>query len=263
MLKTLFKILLGLVVVLAAIVGYLYIDLRAVAPETTYELPPPLAVSADQRPVLIFGATRNTGLELAKLLRARGDSVTAAVRESSDRSKLEALGVDFVVADALDAEAVQTAAASKDFRAVFSSMSCSTCDPPVDSVGNINVTKGAKAAGIPRVILISTIGAGDSYDAANILSRELFLKEILPRKTEAENHLMASGVDYTIVRPGGLVPAPPTGRGYLSEDRKAFGFLTRGDLARMLVSVLDDPGTRNRVFAAADPEIMSPFEMGE
>ena len=150
--------------------------------------------------------SRNTGLELASLLRARGDAVTAAVRETSDRTALEALGVDFVVADALDADAVRTAVASKEFRAVFSSMSCAQCDPPVDALGNINVTEGAKAAGVPRVILISTIGAGDSYEAANLLSRT-FLKKILPLKTEAENHLMASGMDYTIIRPGGLAPA--------------------------------------------------------
>jgi uncharacterized protein YbjT (DUF2867 family) len=262
MLKIIFKVLLGLVVILAGLVGYLYMDLRANLPESTYDLPPPLAVSQDQRPVLIFGATRNTGLELARLLRARGDSVTAAVRASSDRSALESLGVNFVVADALDADAVRAAVASDDFRAVFSSMSCAQCDPPVDAVGNINVTEGAKAAGVPRVILISTIGAGDSYESANLLSRQ-FLKKILPLKTEAENHLKASGLDYTIVRPGGLVPAPGTGRGYLSEDRKAFGFLSREDLARMLVAVLDDPGTINKTFAAADPEIMTPFETGE
>ena len=61
MLKTLFKILLGLVAVLAGIVLYLFLDLRAVAPESTYDLPPVAAASPDPRPVLIFGATRNTG----------------------------------------------------------------------------------------------------------------------------------------------------------------------------------------------------------
>ena len=242
--------------------GYLLFDVRAKLPETTYDLPPPLAVSADPRPVLVFGATGQTGLELIRLLRARGDAVTAAVRASSDRTELEALGVDFVVADALDAEAVHAAAASDDFRAIVSALFCSQCTPSVDDVGNINVEDGAKATGIPRMVLVSTIGAGDSYESANLISRYI-LREMVSGKTAAENHLLESGQDYTIIRPGGLLLGAPTGRGYLSEDRKAFGFIKRSDLARLLVAALDDPGTLNKVFAAADPEITLPWGVEE
>ena len=262
MLKTILKVLLSLVLIVVALVGYLLFDVRARLPDTTYDLPSPLAVSADPRPVLVFGATGQTGLELIRLLRARGDAVTAAVRASSDRSELEALGVDFVVADALDAEAVRVAAASDDFRAVVSAMFCAQCTPSVDDVGNINVADGAKAAGIPRTLLVSTIGAGDSYESANLISRYI-LREILPRKTAAENHLLESGQGYTIVRPGGLLLGAPTGRGYVSEDRKAFGFIKRSDLARLLVAALDDPGTLNKVLAAADPEITMPWGVEE
>ena len=52
--------------------------------------------------VLMFGATRNTGLETAKLLVGRGDAVTAFVRQTSDVAALEELGVSLVLGDALD-----------------------------------------------------------------------------------------------------------------------------------------------------------------
>ena len=259
MLKTLFKIVLGLVVVLAGLVLYLYIDLQAVVPESTYDLPPVAATAPDTRPVLIFGATRNTGLKVAQILRDRGETVTAAVRETSDRSGLEALGVDIVVADAMDPPSIAEAMASGEFRAVISTVGCISCEPPPDGIGNANIVDGAKGAGIPRMILITTIGSGDSYESANILSR-MFLSKVLPLKTQAEDHLKASGVDYTIIRPGGLVPKPGSGRGFLSEDRKAFGFISRDDLARLIVQALDDPGTVNKTFAAADPKIMTPWD---
>ncbi|MBT6962071.1 MAG: hypothetical protein HOA00_13080, partial [Rhodospirillaceae bacterium] len=41
--------------------------------------------------VLIFGATRNTGLEIAKILVARGEPVTAFVRPTSNLENLESL----------------------------------------------------------------------------------------------------------------------------------------------------------------------------
>ena len=53
--------------------------------------------------VLIFGATRNTGLEIAKILVGRGEAVTAFVRPTSNLENLEPLDVDYFVGDALSA----------------------------------------------------------------------------------------------------------------------------------------------------------------
>ncbi len=71
---------------------------------------------ASPQSILIFGATRGTGLELARLLTARGDSVTAFVRPTSDRSGLEPLGVEFIVGDALVAEEVKAAFAESSYQ---------------------------------------------------------------------------------------------------------------------------------------------------
>ena len=210
--------------------------------------------------VLIFGASRNTGLHVARLLTERGDTVTAFVRPTSDRSGLEPLGVRFVVGDALSADEVQAAFASARYSAVVTTLGCFRCDPPPDYLGNKNVFDAAKAAGVPRVIMISSIGAGDSADAPPWLSK-WFLKDILVLKTQAEDHLTDLNLDYTILRPGGLKNAEATGNGLLSEDRDTMGIITRADLAGLIVQCLDDPETAGRVYAAVDTELTWPWDM--
>ncbi|MDP6694878.1 MAG: NAD(P)H-binding protein, partial [Gammaproteobacteria bacterium] len=100
-------------------------------------------------------------------------------------------------------------------------------------------------------------------DAAPLPSR-IVLSKILPLKTQAEDHLKASGLDYTIIRPGGLpYTTNSTGRGLLSEDRNTMGFILRADLARLIVGVLHDDRTIGKTFAAVDPELTYPGDTGE
>lgn len=263
MFKTLLKIIFALVGIAVALIGALaltmYLSLQAKPPSTYFELqasPPPPGAP----PVLIFGATRGTGLEVARLLRARGEDFVAFVRPTSNRTELEKLNAAFVVGDAVNMDEVQAAVSSQPFRAIVSTIGCLTCEPPPDFIGNRNIVDAAVEAGVPRMILVTSLGAGDSRDAAPLMSR-LFLRKILPLKEQAEEHLKASGLGYTIIRPGGLRPAdaPITGQGYLSEDRAAFGFMHRADLAEQIVGALDDERTINKTFAAADKTIKSPW----
>lgn len=263
MFKTLLKIIFGLVGVGLLLIGGLaltmYLSLQAEPPSSYFELqgsPPPEGAA----PVLIFGGTRGTGLEVAKVLHARGEDFVAFVRPTSDRSALEKLNAAFVVGDATNNDEVQAAVSSQPFRAIISTIGCMSCEPPPDFIGNRNITDAAVTAGVPRMILITSLGTGDSKDAPPLVSR-LFLRKILPLKEQAEDYLRASGLNYTIIRPGGLRPndAPVTGQGYLSEDRTAFGFMHRADLAAMIVGALDDDRTVGKTFAAADKTVESPW----
>lgn len=226
---------------------------------------PVFEMEADARPdgghhVLIFGATRNTGLEVARILVDRGDRVTAFVRPTSDRSQLEPLGVTFVEGDAIDMETVQAAFVDKDYTAVLTTIACFSCDPKPDYLGNRNIFDAAVEAGVQRMLLVTTIGAGDSYDAAPLPARQ-FLKDMLPLKTQAEDHLVSTGLDYTIIRPGGLTSNPRTGRGYLSESRETSGIINRADLADLIVAALDDDGTKGKILAAVDADLVFPWDM--
>jgi uncharacterized protein YbjT (DUF2867 family) len=199
-------------------------------------------------PILVFGGNRGTGLGIVKELRARGEAVTVAVRSSSNTTELETLGVDVVVADALKADTVEFALRARPFVAVISTLGTSRGE----QTQRPDVIDAAKSAGIRRVLLVTVIGAGDSIDAAPLPSRR-FLAEVIELKTRAENHLRASGLDYTIIRPGGLTDGAPSGEAFLADDPATFSFIARADLAKLVADSLGDPATIGKTYSAYDP----------
>jgi uncharacterized protein YbjT (DUF2867 family) len=251
----------GLVVlVAAALVVFVVVTLKPHLPASEFTLQP--SPSDGGRHVIVFGATGKLGIEIVRDLRERGDQVTAFVRPTSDRSSLEPLGVNFAVGDVLDPASVQAAFKAGNFDAAIATLAAISV-PDLDRQGNINVADAAVAAGVDRVILISTVGAGDSRDAAPLISR-LALSKVLPQKTAAEAHYRANVPRYTIIRPGGLPPGVvPTGRGILSEDVATMGFIKRPDLARLVVGVLDDERSVGKTLAAVDPGLGRPWEGGD
>ena len=76
------------------------------------------AASASQR-VLIIGGAGHAGSAVARMLIERGDHVTAFVRATTDRSKLEGVPVDYVVGDAMEADEVAAALEGKQFDVFF------------------------------------------------------------------------------------------------------------------------------------------------
>lgn len=262
--KTLLKILgglLGLVVLLVAgLAVFVLLTLKPNIPGDEFALAP--LPPAGGRHVIVFGATGKLGLEVVQDLREHGDRVTAFVRPTSDRSRLEALGADFAVGDVLDAASVRQALEAGPFDAAVITLA-GISEPTLDREGNINVVDGAVAAGVRRVVFISTVGAGDSHDSAPLISR-LALSKVLPQKTAAEDHLRASGLDFTIIRPGGLPPGVvPTGRGLVSENPATMGFIKRPDLARLLLAVLYDDRTIGKTLTAVDPGLERPWSAGD
>ena len=177
-------------------------------------------------------------------------------KRRTDRA--EAVYTAFV--DALNADDVDAAFVDKNYRAVISTIGCFKCEVPPDYLGNKNIFDAARAASIPRVILISSIGAGDSADAPPWISKWI-LKDVMALKTQAEDHLRSTGVGYTIIRPGGLKDGDPTGNGLLTEDVDAMGIITRADLAKLMVDALDDPAAANKVYSAMDSELSWPWDM--
>lgn len=255
------KVLKWIAITVVVLIGGMLVSMLAAnnrdVEKWTFTPPPARDIAADDG-YLIFGASRNTGLDVAELLAKRGDKVTAVVRPSSDSSALKALGVTILPGDALDMDSVKAAFAGKNYRAVLTTIACFSCDPKPDYLGNKNIFDAAKEAGAKRVVLMTTIGAGDSYNTAPWSARS-FLKDMLPLKTQAEDHLKASGLDYTIIRPGGLTFTPATGQGVLSVDPTGFGVIGREELARLVVGVLDDDKTIGKTLAAFDASLLFPF----
>jgi uncharacterized protein YbjT (DUF2867 family) len=206
-----------------------------------------------QRPVLLFGASRGVGRELADRMRARGVDVTALVRPASDTSALDALGVRVVRGDALAADDVARAfAAAPAGAAVVSTLGSRAGEPPaVDEAGNRIVIDRALAMRSERLVLVTAIGCGEMAVHRSARARAAF-GTIVDAKTRAERHLRRTGLPYTILRPGGLRDGAPTGRGMLTRDPRVHGFLRRADLAVLIERVLRDRGTLGRALAAVD-----------
>ena len=67
-------------------------------------------------------------------------------------------------------------------------------------------------------------------------------------KLEADQALVASGLDYTIVRPGRLTDDPGTGLVEAAPRLERGGEIPRDDVAATLLACLDDPGTIGKEF---------------
>lgn len=207
-------------------------------------------------PILVFGPTGGTGEETIRRLVAREVSVTAFVRPTSVRTALEPLGVRFVEGEALVREDVDRAFAADAFAAVVCSLGGRRGEPRPDYDGVRHVVDAARDTGVSRVVLVSSIGAGDATREPPP-SDAGFMRRVLYEKTRGEDYLIESGLRYTIVRPGGLRTEPPTGRGELTEAY-AMGMIHRADVADLVVRVLDDETTVGKVFHAIDPSLPMP-----
>jgi len=214
--------------------------------------------------VLVFGASKGTGLALTRLLAGRNEQVTAFVRPTSDRENLDQLGVTIAVGDVLDAESVEAAFASGHYRAVISTVGGKRGEPRPDVEGTISIVDAAKRHGIKRMLMVTMVGAGDSADTMSENTRK-FLGPIAEMKTQAEDYLTSSGLDATILRPGGMRSEPATGTAIKTEDHSVMGMIHRADLAALVVGSLDDDTTIGKIFHSFDPEIEEtpPLQRGE
>lgn len=232
------------------------------------------ATSMQGKTVLVAGATSASGIELVRVLKERGWRVVAMVRASSNTAPLDALGIDKVVADSMQAERLPDVFAADRYDAVVSLIGTSARDLPKrrnpidvrirgpekmdvnkrpDFIGNRNLIDASKAAGVARFVFVTVIGAGDSDGAVPWGARRGH-EDVIALKTQAEDHLRASGLDWTIIRPGGLGRQPVGTTAVLVEDPKAFSFLARSDLGRLTADALGDPSTVGKTYTAFDPQ---------
>jgi len=203
--------------------------------------------------VLVFGGTRGIGLEVVRQLREQGEGVTVLVRETSDLTALNAIdGVATTVGDAMDRAAVTRAFAAGEFDTVITTLGGTPqAGFMVDSAGNINAIDGALAAGASRFILVTSIGAGDSRAAApDAMLKALGM--VIAEKEKAERHLIDSGLTWTIIRPGVLNDKPQNDRGRLIQDTTTVGVISRAEIARLIIDLIDDETTYRRIYSAIE-----------
>jgi uncharacterized protein YbjT (DUF2867 family) len=224
--------------------------IRALLAALLITMAPALPALAD---TLVFGGTRGIGLETVRLLAGKGEAVTVLVRETSDLTALDEIdGVRTTVGDAMDRASVTRAFAAGEYQVVVSTLGGSmTAGFTVDSVGNINAIDGAKAAGVERFVLVTSIGAGDSRAAAPAPMLKA-LNQVLVEKEKAERHLIDSGLQWTIIRPGFLNDKPRDTQGILTQKSSAMGAISRAEIARLITESIGNEATFGMIYSAIE-----------
>ncbi len=192
--------------------------------------------------IVIAGGHGKVALLLTRRLAARGDDVVGLVRNPDHVADVEAAGGTATVLD-LEHSSVREvvpALAGADgvvFAAGAGPGSGAARKDTVDRGAAALLAQAAEEAGVPRYLLVSSMGA-DRPDQA---SDDVF-GAYLRAKAASEADLRSRDLDWTILRPGGLTDDAATGRVRL-EPSVPRGSVPRDDVAAVLVALLDEPAT--------------------
>jgi putative NADH-flavin reductase len=212
----------------------------------------------------VFGASGGTGTQLVRQALDAGHEVTAVVRDRGRLAVPDQPGLDVVVADVMRPDAIEGAVAGRD--AVISALGPSRRAEERKAAGHSRIVTDSarsiaaamRATGTGRLVVVSASGPfteGDGpvmrYVAKPIT--QWVLKDPFADLVAMEAVVRGSGLDWTIVRPPRLTDKPLTGhyrtRRELNVRRGLF--LSRADLAHLILAVCGDPDSyRTAIFAA-------------
>jgi uncharacterized protein YbjT (DUF2867 family) len=88
------------------------------------------------------------------------------------------------------------------------------------------------------------------------------MRPYLEAKAEADAAVVASGLDYTIVRPGPLTNDPGRSRVTVGSD-VGRAEVTRDDVAAVIVGALDEPRTIGKTFVLVGGETPIPSALAQ
>jgi hypothetical protein len=224
------------------------------------------APAAAKENVLIIGGAGNTGSVVSKMLMKRGDDVTAFVRPSTDRVLLAGTNAQFVVGDAMSADDVAKALEGKKYTIMIEVVQIlDVNDAQSYSKLYANFVPWAKKMGVKQFLGLGS-GCGDREAKDCPLSKPLY--KVAADQTIAEHILRNSGVPYTIIRVGALMPgnhnAPlakmHTGTSYLTEDLTVFGAALRADLDDQIYGCVGAARCINKILVLEDPNMAAQKE---
>ena len=203
--------------------------------------------------VAIAGGHGKIGRRLIRLLVANGDEVRSLDRSPDHGEEIRAWGAEPVVCDleAATEEEVAAAVGSVDaivFAAGAGPGSGAERKWTMDYGGAVKLIAAAKATGIARYVIVSSIGADPEASGDDTFS--VYLRA----KGKADAELEASGLDYTIVRPVRLTDEPDTGRVQAAEHVPR-GEIPRDDVAAVVAAVLHTPTTIGKAFELTSGEL--------
>ncbi|MEU4295026.1 SDR family oxidoreductase [Kribbella sp. NPDC026596] len=197
--------------------------------------------------VVIAGGHGQIAVRLTKLLSGDGHEVVGLVRNPDHEADLAAAGgraavLDLEQADVAAVAGVLSGADVAIFAAGAGPGSGKARKDTVDRAAAALFADAAEQAGVRRHLQVGSMGA----DRADSLDDDDIFTVYLKAKWAAEEDLRSrDGLDWTILRPGGLTNDPGTGEVLLA-DKTGNGRISRDDVALVLAGLCDTPAAIGR-----------------
>jgi uncharacterized protein YbjT (DUF2867 family) len=195
--------------------------------------------------IALFGATGGTGAQVLSQALAQGQYIRALARTPAriaDQVAAAAGRLVVIAGDVLDPAPVNDCIQGTD--AVICVLGTRMGAAPVEDQGTRVILDAMKGQGVRRLIAVTSLGVGDSRDQLPFVFRafmKLTLGRIMAAKEAQEELIRASGLDWTIVRPGGLIDGPATGNYRYGLDKSiGTGRISRADVADFVLRQLTD-----------------------
>ena len=206
--------------------------------------------------ILLVGASGRLGQVVAQHLLAQSKLVRAMTRTPAKLEHLKHQGAAVVGGDLRDpASLARVCQGVEQVVAAAHALVGKGDNTPqtVDAAGHRQLIDAAKAAGVKHMVFLSVLGAGPVAPL-----------EFLRIKHRTEEYLRASGLSYTIIRSaafmdlwGQLIGQPILEQGkttIFGRGANPINFVAVEDVARFVLTALDDPRARNRTIEVGGPE---------
>ncbi|MBB1484393.1 SDR family oxidoreductase [Tessaracoccus sp. MC1865] len=193
--------------------------------------------------ICIIGGHGKIALLLHPLLVQGGHEVAALIRNPAQVSDVEETGARAVVADVENLDTDGLAAQFDGLDAVIWSAGAGGGNPErtyaVDRDAAMRAVDAALQAGVWRFVMVSYVGSG-----VDDVPEDNPFHHYAVAKADADQHLRASSLNWTIVAPGQLTEEPATGKIEYG-DHVLSGETSRGNVAQLVAAVVgraDLPG---------------------
>ena len=206
--------------------------------------------------VAVLGASGRTGVHVLEELKARGGNVRALSR-NIERAKEKVSGdFEWAYADVTKPRTLTLALEGVDI--LISTIGSTGGDNSelIDYQGSINFVDAAKDYGVKHIIYMSSIGAGGAENFSTVILN-LVTGKAMKWKSLGEDYIRNSGIDFTIIRPGGLRGDPGTLGIRFEQGDKIIGWIPRGDVASVLVESMFNSDALNKTFEVINDESLA------
>ncbi|WP_452222663.1 SDR family oxidoreductase [Lacinutrix chionoecetis] len=183
--------------------------------------------------ILIAGANGTTGKKIVNLLHeSQYFNPIAMVRKAEQESYFKANNIETVLAD-LEEDVSHVFNNQTVDKVLFAAGSGGKKVVAVDQEGAKRLIDASTKNNVKKFVMLSSMGADNPEEQSD-------LQAYLKAKHNADEHLKASGLNYSIVRPGALTNDVLTNTIELEEKLNKSGEISRNNVAQTLVRTLND-----------------------